>query len=286
MSDITVIGLGSMGAALARALHEAGHKVTVWNRSPAKAEPLVSLGMTGAAAVADAVKASPRVLVCIDDYPATKSLLGAKGVAQSLSGRTLIQLSTGTPAEARDMQAWAKSLGADYLDGAIMVYPRFIGTVNAMIMYAGDEAVFESAGPCLRAFGGDVHFVGRDPGAAAACDMALLSALIANAIGVAHGALICESEGVNTDTLASVVGAMDLCRVSHVIRDDSFEKCDAALQTWSKALERIRRQARDRGINGDVPDFMARLFAQAKDAGLGNQDIAAIFKVLRAHPAT
>lgn len=281
MSDITVIGLGSMGAALARALHKAGHKVTVWNRTAAKAEPLVKLGMVHAATVADAVTASPCVLLCIDDYPATMALLTAADVEPLLAGRVVIQLSTGTPAEAREMETWIKARGTDYLDGAIMVYPRSIGTDDAKILYSGNQDVFQRCTPHLKALGGNARYVGNDAGAAAACDMALLSAAIGNAIGVAHGALVCESEDVSQDMYASLVAPGDFCMVSQVIRDNSFEKCDATLRAWSIGLERIRRQAHDRGINSDVPNFMTRLFDQAKEAGFGNQDIAAIFKVLR-----
>jgi 3-hydroxyisobutyrate dehydrogenase-like beta-hydroxyacid dehydrogenase len=60
MGDISVLGLGQMGSALARSLVSAGHRVTVWNRSPAKAQRLVDLGADGVAGVAAAVDASVR----------------------------------------------------------------------------------------------------------------------------------------------------------------------------------------------------------------------------------
>ena len=60
MSDISTLGLGLMGSALARSLVKGGHGVTVWNRSPAKMQPLVDMGAAPAASVAAAVEASPR----------------------------------------------------------------------------------------------------------------------------------------------------------------------------------------------------------------------------------
>ncbi len=59
MSDITVIGLGLMGAALARALQRAGHDLTVWNRSPAKMRPFIDDGVAGAPDVVSAITANP-----------------------------------------------------------------------------------------------------------------------------------------------------------------------------------------------------------------------------------
>ena len=123
MSEISMIGLGAMGSALARAFLEAGHGLTVWNRTAQKMVPLVELGAEGAESVPEAVQASPLIMVCIDNYAATNQLLRNDDVVPNLTGRTVIQLSTGTPKEARDSESWLKNCGADYLDGAIGSYP-------------------------------------------------------------------------------------------------------------------------------------------------------------------
>jgi len=105
MSEVSVIGLGVMGSALARALLEDSHRVTVWNRTSTKAEPLVRDGAILAPSAALAVGASPVVIVCVDNYEVTKTLLSSNEVASSLSDRVLVQLSTGSPQEARDSEA-------------------------------------------------------------------------------------------------------------------------------------------------------------------------------------
>jgi 3-hydroxyisobutyrate dehydrogenase-like beta-hydroxyacid dehydrogenase len=66
MSDVSVIGLGAMGSALARTLLRAGHRVTVWNRTSTKTGPLARDGAIPARDPAAAVLASPIVLVCVD----------------------------------------------------------------------------------------------------------------------------------------------------------------------------------------------------------------------------
>src|SRR5438874_8549365 len=65
MSEISVIGLGAMGSALARTLLQADHHVTVWNRTAAKMDPLLALGAKGATDIVDAVATSPLILVCV-----------------------------------------------------------------------------------------------------------------------------------------------------------------------------------------------------------------------------
>lgn len=102
VSDVTVIGLGEMGSALARALMRADRRVTVWNRSAAKAGPLTAEGAQFAETAAAAAAASPMTMMCVSDYQAARDILETRGTAAALKGRTLVQLGNGTPKEARD----------------------------------------------------------------------------------------------------------------------------------------------------------------------------------------
>ncbi|GAA1931975.1 hypothetical protein GCM10009837_67100 [Streptomyces durmitorensis] len=75
-STVSVIGLGQMGTRLAQAFLTTGHATTVWNRSAAKADALVTQGAVRAATVEEAVAASPLVVVCLPDYATVSDLLG------------------------------------------------------------------------------------------------------------------------------------------------------------------------------------------------------------------
>ncbi len=122
-ATVTVLGLGRMGSALAAAFLAAGHSTTVWNRTPGKADELAARGARHAGSVAEAVAAAPLVVVCVADDEAVHQLLDPLDGA--LAGRTLVNLTTGTSAQARANAAWAKERGAAFLDGAIMaVYRR------------------------------------------------------------------------------------------------------------------------------------------------------------------
>jgi len=111
-SDVSVLGLGAMGTALARTLVDAGRNVTVWNRSPDKMEPLVALGAQGPSDFAEALAASPRVIVCIPDYQTTTEIFERSDARPLLHGRTVVQLSTGTPKEATESEEWFHGHGA------------------------------------------------------------------------------------------------------------------------------------------------------------------------------
>ncbi len=291
MSEISVIGLGAMGAALAHALVKAGHSVTVWNRTPRKMEPLTALGANGAASVLDAVQASPLIMVCIDNYAATKYLLGADDVAPHLSGRTLIQLSTGTPKEARESEAWMKECGGDYLDGAIRVYPDGLGAAESQILIAGSEAAFERCEAFLNCLGGDLRYLGENIAAAAALDLASLSYSLGKYVGFAHGARLCESEGVGADLFASLFAEGDRAReLAEIIHAGAYELSSlhpgATIRVWEGVVQRLQTQARDAEMNNELPNFMSGIFKRAIAAGHGEEDVAALIKALRSDSGT
>jgi len=283
MSALTMIGLGAMGSALARAFVGAGHDVTVWNRTPERMAPLVALGATGADSLLAAVAASPVVVMCIDSYAATKSLIGSDDVLAALSGRTLVQLSTGSPKEARESEAWLKPHGIDYIDGAIMPYPEGIGDEDAQILFAGPQIAYARCEPLVACLGGDVRYLGPNIAAAAALDMALLSRDLGSYLGAIHGAHACEAEGVDVGTYASLFpDSYGAKRVVEVIHAGAYADPGATISVWDGAVDRIREQAVDAGINSEVPDFISGFIKRAIAAGHGEDDIAALIKVLRA----
>lgn len=283
MSDVTMIGLGLMGAALARAMHGAGHDLTVWNRSPARMAPFRADGVSCADDLAAALWASPTVVVCIDDHDAARALLEGPEAAPALRGRVVVQLSSGTPKEAEDAAARMAALGALYLDGAILGGPSGIGTAQAKILLSGDAEAHERAGAMLDCLGdGTVRYLGANARAAAALDLAWLMPWYGAFASVAHAAEICRAEGADLNDLGDLLADDPaLAGLVQVVRDRSYDDFTASLRVWGAALHKIRRQGRDAGIGTEVPDFIAGLFDRAVQAGHGDAHAMALTKVLR-----
>lgn len=193
MSGVSVIGLGAMGSALAGALLKSGLSVTLWNRSPAKAEALVAKGAVAAASVKDAVEASKLVVACLLVYDTVYEAF--EPAKDALAGRTLVNLTNGTPAQAREMAQWAATRGADYLDGSIMAVPPMIGQAEALILYSGAHAAFDAHGKTLGALGA-ARYLGGDAGLAPLHDIALLTAMYGLFSGVTHAFALTGSEKV------------------------------------------------------------------------------------------
>ena len=133
------LDLGRMGSALARTLLMARHGVAIWNRTPARMEPLLARGAHGALSAAAAVRSSPVVLTCVDDYRATIEILEAAMVGGDPSGRTLVQVSIGTPQQARAAAAWVGEHAGAYIDMAILGGPKSIGGADAPLLFGGPE---------------------------------------------------------------------------------------------------------------------------------------------------
>lgn len=286
-TDIAVIGLGAMGAALAAAQLTAGYSVTVWNRSPAKAQPLVEMGAALAETATDAVMSSPVTLVCVDTYASAGAALQDGMKPGALDRRTIVQLGTASPAEARNFGERAQSAGAFALDGAIMFYPDHVGPQGAdPLLIGGDPEGFAAAEPHLRQISGNIVEMGENLGAAAAIDLGLLTTSVALYAGVAHAAHLCEAEGADVGLLAK------LCH--HGPRaPERFEIIDkgafalnslydgGSLAVWADVVDNLRKQADMAGINAELPEFLSGIYRRAVDEGHGCEDVAALIKSLR-----
>ncbi len=288
MTGVTCIGLGLMGSALARAALASGHGVSVWNRTPGKANALADIGAVAVDALNDAIAASPIVLICIDSYASTRALLGTDGVANHLVGRAIVNLTTGTPREAEALSAWVGAQGARYLDGAILCGPNQIGTKTGEILISGDALAWQVAGPLLTCLAGKVRNVGEGVGAAAALDLAWLTMSYVQFIGVAHAANICRAQGIDLQAFIDLFPAepapadadANTRKLARIIKDAAYDQPTATLQVWGEALARIQMQARDAGIPCAIPDFIAGYFQRAIGMGLGQQEAIAIYKAL------
>ncbi len=285
--EVSVIGLGMMGSALARLLLRNGYRVTVWNRTGAKAEPLVRDGAVLAPSAASAVDGSPIVVVCVHDYKVTNGILGTTEVASALAGRVLVQLSTGSPQEARDSELLAQERGAEYLDGAIQAAPSQMARPDTTILVSGAESAFRRSEPVLKVFGGNVRYLGEHVGAASAMDLATLSYVYGATLGFFHGAHIAESEGFRVDHYGSLVAEISptfgefFKHEGAIIQSGNYEISESPLKISVEATERLAQTAREGGINSEFPTFASGFFKKAVAAGYENEEVAALIKVFR-----
>ena len=283
MSDISVIGLGAMGTALARTLLENGHGVTVWNRSADKAKALVETGAELAESPAAAITASPLTLVCIKSNSDTRRLLETAG---DLAGRKIIELSTGSAPEAKALAAWLREQGANYLIGMICVFPRDIGDAESTIITVGEEPLWRQSETILKCLAGKSSYVGEDIGALAILYSALLLPRQGFMFGMIYGALLCKKAGL---PLSTYVEQMPLTiKVVHDYYDvfstsvllDDYSDPQASIDVYVAAFADTLESFREHGADDRLPRLMADLLERGAAAGLGGQQITALIDLL------
>jgi len=155
LKNIAFLGIGLMGAPMAKNLIAGGFAVTAWNRDLAKAAALAGQGAKVAPSPAAAAKGADAVITMLANGPAVETVMfGANGAAAALGkGALVIDMSSSPPALARDHAKRLGELGVDYLDA-----PVSGGTVGAAegklaIMAGGESRVFERALPLFARLG-------------------------------------------------------------------------------------------------------------------------------------
>ncbi|GAB3739442.1 NAD(P)-binding domain-containing protein [Amycolatopsis oliviviridis] len=285
-SPVTVVGLGPMGTALAGTLLDRGHEVTVWNRSPGKAAPLVAKGARQASDIADAVSASGLLVVCLADYDALYSALAPAG--EALRARVVVNLNSGTPKEANEALRWAEHHGAGYLDGAIMVPPAMVGHPGSVFLYSGSAEVFAAHKDTLAEMG-DPTYLGTEPGLAVLYNTALLSMMYSSLNGFLHAAALVGSAGVAATEftklavdwfLPSVIGGIIKAQAP-TIDEGAYPEDAGPLEMNITTLKHIIGTSEEQGVDTEIPFRNKELLEKAAAAGFGKSSYTSVIEVLK-----
>lgn len=271
---MTVIGLGLMGQALAEAFLAAGHPTTVWNRTASKVDRLVAKGARRAPSEGHALRASPLTIVCVTDYRAVRSILGAG--ERALDGATLVNVTSGSSDQARETAHWAQQRGARYLDGAIMAVPPAIGTPEAVILQAGRAEDLQAHEPTLRALGTITH-LGTDHGLAALYDAAGLAMMWSVLNAWLQGTALLRTVGVDAATYAPFAQQVAaevagwLPGYAEQVDADRFPAEVSALETDVRAMEHLIEESEAAGVSTQLPRMIKAMADRAIAAGHGGE---------------
>jgi 3-hydroxyisobutyrate dehydrogenase-like beta-hydroxyacid dehydrogenase len=282
-TNVTVLGLGAMGAALATALVRAGHPTTVWNRSPGKADALLDLGATAATTAHDAVTSADVVIACLFDAGSVHEVLDP--VADQLTGRTLVNVTTTTPDQSREIAGWAAAHGVVYLDGGIMAVPPMIGQPGSSILYSGSQTAFEQHRALLDLWGESAYF-GEDPGLASLYDLALLAGMYVMFAGFLHGAAMVAGAGVSATEfaeraapwLSAMTGAF--AGLAAVVDGGDYTVPGQQSLEFSDLGDLLDASAAQ-GISTEVVGVVQNLIRRQVDAGHGKESFTRIFESIK-----
>ncbi len=237
---VGVVGLGIMGAPMARNLLRAGHVVTVHSRTRAKVDALVELGARPGDSPAAVAAASEVVVTMLPDGPDVEAVVGAM-LDGAPAGLVVVDMSTIAPEIARRLAARAAGAGVTFLDAPVSGGEQGAVAGTLSIMVGGDEAAFARVRPMLEALGKRITYMGG-------AGQGQMTKLVNQVIGattlaaVAEGVVLAARAGLDPK---AVVQAVD----------------GGAASSWMLREQAPRMQRRD-----FAPGFMIRL--QQKDLRL------------------
>lgn len=287
-TPVTIIGLGPMGRAMAATLMKAGHSVTVWNRTAARANDLVASGAARAATPTAAIAANDLVILSLTDYQAMYDIL-APVTADVLAGKTLVNLSSDTPTASRAAADWAAERGATFVTGGVMVPAPMVGTPDAAIFYSGSAEALERYAPVL-ALLGRPRYLGRDAGLAQLFYQAFLDVFLTTLSSLLHATALITAGGAPAaeflpDALNFVTGIPEMIgdgtELAGRLETGDHPGSLSTAQMMGATADHILRTSESLGVDLELPKAVKAHYDQIIAAGRGGEDWTALYDVVK-----
>ena len=287
-ATVAFLGLGRMGAAMARRLHAEGHDLVLWNRDRAKADAVAAqTGSEVAETAADAVSGTDVVMSSLADDEALREVyLGTGGVAEGIAaGALAVDTSTVDPGTVREVGAELDTGGAGFLDCPVSGSVSTVEVGALTVMAGGDPVQIDRVRPVLAAISKQVIRVG-ERGAGAACKLAVNSLLHGLNVALSEALVLAEKAGVDREVAYQVFsgGAAGAPFVDY--KREAYEHPEQAAVAFSlalaaKDLELITALGSRVGAPMDQANVALDIVRRAIDSGMAERDLSAIAVYLR-----
>jgi len=286
--NVGFVGLGAMGLRIVPRLIAAGHTVTGWNRSKAKAEPLLKLGMRWADTPREVAHESEVVFSIVTDAAAVRAVaLGAEGIIAGLKkDGVYLDMSTIDPATSRAVAADFAKSGLTMLDAPISGTTVTIEQGNASLMVAGDKAAFERVQPVLLAIGPKVTYIGSN-GLAVQLKIAINLALVVEVIGFCEAVALAEKGGVARDVavdamLKSVIASPVLAyRAPLILEGSMYGVVFGDVNLQQKDMLLALDNARKLGTPVPLGAAANEMLNACRGLGIDYRDFVTVYEVYR-----
>jgi 3-hydroxyisobutyrate dehydrogenase-like beta-hydroxyacid dehydrogenase len=278
---IGFLGLGTMGTPMANNLRKSGHTVTVWNRTPGKADPLVKKGAKPAATPRQAASGQEVVILCVADEKAVDGVLeGPDGVLSGLDpGTVVVDCSTAGVRSAGLVEERVKARGSSFLAAPLLGSRAAAEKAQLTIVVGGSAEAREKARPALRAVSARIIEIDSAPKAA-------LMKLVVNAVGGAMMTAFGEalafgaSGGLEIEKIIETLQASSfhsplfLMKGEQILNKDWTPRFAVALAEKDQRL--VQDAAATQGVAMPISSAVRRVFAETIESGRGDRDMCAV----------
>ncbi len=285
MSRIAFIGLGAMGSRMATRLLQAGHQVTVTNRTLTAAEPLSQLGASIASSPAEAARDADVVIAMVRDDEASRSIwTNSDHGALSTMNRSAIavDMSTLTPEWTRELNVACHAVGISFVEAPVVGTRPHAENGALTVLAAGGQEVVEGLESIFSAFSSTTHFMG-DVGSAAVTKLAVNSMFAIQVAALSDVLGMMGRSGISLEKSADVLSSMATAspaanfiagRITAGVRDPNFP-----VELVAKDLDYAAKTVERQGGSNDQIQAALRAFEAALDSGFGGEDIGSVSRM-------
>ena len=283
--NISVIGLGSMGFALAETLLKADFNISVWNRTLSKAQKLENKGANICSTPNDAFKNSQFIVASLSNYEAWNNIIDSNQIDMDLSGKTIIQLTTGSIDEVTALNDWVKKYNGDLLEGIISCFPSQIGTEESLILLAGSDNSINNCKDIISILSPEYKNLGSNLIAPTVLSRAFLSGALGGLIGMMNGAVLCQKADISLDDFKEIymdrssIIEQESKRIIDAIATEDTENTEASVSAWGHGQEALLAISKTLDSNIDFQLALNKLFKKTIEAGLKDHDLSAMHKI-------
>ena len=281
------LGLGTMGTPMATNLAKAGFSLAVWNRTPAKVEPLLRVGAKPGKSPAHVAAAADVVLTMVSQPKDVEAVvLGPEGALEGLrAGSVLVDMSTVSPATSRKLAGAVAAKQAEFLDAPV-VGSKGPATDGALVILVGGlPTTLERCRPVLAAMGTTIIHAGS-VGAGSALKLSVNLMLAHLAAGFAEGLLLVERAGLDPKRYLEVLEASTFRSPWYQTKGAGMIRREFsphfALKHMYKDLRLMGELADDVKAAWPVTQAIKQLFAASDAGGKSELDYSAILAQLEA----
>jgi 2-hydroxy-3-oxopropionate reductase len=269
---------------MVRRLLAAGHSVNVWNRSPAKAQPLAAAGAQVVATPREAATGVDGVLMCLFDASAAEAVVfGPDGVAQAQGLRWIVDHSSIAPEAARRLAARLAERDADWIDAPVSGGVGGVEAGTLTVMAGGNDRHFEQASAAMRAYARNISLMGP-PGAGQATKLCNQTIVATTVLAVAEALSFAERNGIDPRKLApALAGGWADSRPLQVFAPRMIEAqatSIGALATMLKDVDTVLDAAGQSGAPMPVLASTQQVLRMAGALGLAEAELSAVISLL------
>jgi 3-hydroxyisobutyrate dehydrogenase-like beta-hydroxyacid dehydrogenase len=285
VANLGFVGLGLMGSRIVKRLMSAGHQVSGYNRTRAKAESLIEAGMQWRDTPRDVAQAADITLSMVTDTAALSSITeGPDGILAGLApGKIYVDMSTVSPRFTRELAGRVAAIGAQMLEAPVSGSLPAVESGTLIVYVGGSAEALETARPVLEQLSQKVIHVGEN-GQALATKIAINLNLPTQLISLFEGVLLAERSGIPRaaalDALLNSVAASTAMKYRGPFILKMPEEVWFSAAMMKKDIQLALELGQELGVALRSAELVDEMLTQAVEAGWGDEDFAVLFNVV------